>query len=305
VQNLKIIDSHSHLGDILYPSGGELIGKKNIAMPSKFDIVAYNESMLQRSFGLGEILYNLLVNFATKAERARNAAATLENMGRSLDELDISYTVCLPIAPYVTYQDLAKARLIDERIIPFTSIDFTLGSDAVKQVTCDVEEGAMGLKLHPIIQRKPLDDPLVLEVLQEFARHKKPVLTHAGVSHYYLGDEKGLNHPENGKIEKIEELIRTFPAVNFVVGHAGLFQVNEVCKRLKGLANVWVDTSFQAPEVITKLIDTFGAEKVMYASDWPYGYRKPAVKAVQVACKGDAALEELLFYKNAALLLGI
>jgi predicted TIM-barrel fold metal-dependent hydrolase len=300
---MGIIDVHSHLGDILYPNGGKLIEKQGVPMPSAFDLVAYNESMLHRSFGIGDKLYNLLYKWATKAERNRNFAATLENMSHSIDEVGIDYTVCLPIAPYVTYADLAKAREKDPRILPFTSIDFALGEGAAKQVMQDVAEGACGLKLHPIIQRKRLDDPLLLQVLQEYSSVKKPVLTHAGVSHYYLGEEDQLNHPDNGKINYVELLVRTFPNIDFIVGHAGLFQVDEVMTRLKGLDNVWVDTSFQSPEVIQKLIKTFGADKVMYASDWPYGYRKPALKAVTVACKGDKALEQMLFYENAARLL--
>jgi uncharacterized protein len=304
-QYLKIIDCHSHLGDILYPDGGKLIARKNVSMPDSFDIVTYNESMLQRSFGLGEILYGLVKNWATKVERARNAAATLENMSKSLDSTGISYTVCLPIAPYLTYRDLAEARLEDERILPFTSIDFSLGERAVAEVERDMEDGAMGLKLHPIIQCKPLNDPLLFEVLQKYSKFKKPVLTHAGVSHYYLGKEKDLNHPENGRINNVEKLVKAFPDINFIIGHAGLFQVNHVCRQLKGLDNVWVDTSFQSPETIKKLVKTFGPERVMYASDWPFGYREPALKAAKVACGGDEMLEEMIFSRNAADLLGL
>lgn len=302
---MKIIDCHSHLGDILYPDGSKLIARKNIPMPDSFDIVTYNESMLQRSFGFGEILYGLVKHWATKVERARNAAATLENMGKSLDSTGIAYTVCLPIAPYLTYRDLAEARLEDERILPFTSIDFSLGEKAITEVERDMEDGAMGLKLHPIIQRKSLSDPLLLEVLQNYAKLNKPVLTHAGVSHYYLGKEKDLNYPENGKINNVENLVKTFPGINFIIGHSGLFQVGQVCRQLKGFDNVWVDTSFQSPETIKKLIKTFGPEKVMYASDWPFGYREPALKTVKIACGGDEELEEMIFSRNAAHLLGL
>jgi hypothetical protein len=302
---LKIIDCHSHLGDILYPDGGKLIAKKSIPMPDKFDIVTYNETMLQRSFGLGEVLYNLVEHWATKVEQTRNAAATLENMGKSLDSNGIAYTVCLPIAPYLTYRDLAEARLQDERVLPFTSIDFSLGDKAFSEVEHDIEDGAVGLKLHPIIQRRPLNDPMLLELLQNYSRLKKPVLTHAGVSHYYIGAEKGLNNPENGKISNVETLVKTFPGINFIIGHAGLFQVGQVCRQLKGLDNVWVDTSFQSPENIKKLIKTFGPEKVMYASDWPFGYREPALKTVKIACGGDKGLEEMIFFRNAADLLGL
>ncbi|MCX8124851.1 MAG: hypothetical protein N3F66_11925 [Spirochaetes bacterium] len=43
----------------------------------------------------------------------------------------------------------------------------------------------------------------------------------------------------------------------------------------------------------------------MYASGWPFGYRPPAMKTVTLACRGHRVLEDLLFYKNAAMLLSI
>lgn len=302
---MPIIDVHGHLGDILYHQGGHLIYRKGIPMPSGFDIVSYNESMLQRSFGIGDKLYPLVKGWATRVERARNFAATLENMSQSLDDMNIDYAVCLPIAPYVSYRDLAEARRRDGRILPFTSIDFALGSEAVKQVREDIEDGAMGLKLHPIIQARSLNDPLVHATLEAIEEYGVPVLTHAGVSHYYLGREAARSKPENGDIPAVEALIKAFPHIKFIVGHAGLFQVKDVIRRLGNQSNVWVDTSFQPPEMISRLIDVFGDTRVMYGSDWPYGYRPPAFKAAKVACKNDSALEHKVFYENAAKLLGM
>jgi hypothetical protein len=113
---MKIIDVHSHLGDILYHNGGDLIYKQGIPMPRTFDIVTYNESMLHRSFGIGDKLYPIIEPWATRAERRRNATATLENMSHSLDETGIEYTVCLPIAPYVTYMAL-KLQFLNFRAV--------------------------------------------------------------------------------------------------------------------------------------------------------------------------------------------
>ena len=41
----------------------------------------------------------------------------------------------------------------------------------------------------------------------------------------------------------------------------------------------------------------------MFASDWPYGLRKPAILAVKEACNGDAELLKAVLYDNAAELL--
>lgn len=302
---ILIIDIHSHLGDILNHGGGALIDRKNVTMEKMWDPQTLNEKQLNRSFGLGALAYKVTEYWATKAQRARNATATLENMQSSLDEAGIDYTVCMPIAPYVTFDDLLHAREKDARILPFTSIDFTRDHDIAAQIQEDASRGAYGLKLHPIIQAVPLDDPRVTDALQACSRLKLPVLIHSGVSHYYLGKEKSRNVPDNGRIVFIEKVIRSFPSINFIVGHAGLFQVNEVCRRMKDLPNVWVDTSFQSPGTIVKLIKVFGKHKVMYASDWPYGNRMPHVNTVKVACKGDKDLENLIYYENARRLLGL
>lgn len=300
-----IIDVHGHLGDILYPDGRELIYKKEVVMDRIWDPQGTNESQLNRSFGMGKLIYKLTNYWATKGQRARNFTATLENYRRSLDENNINYAVCLPIAPCLTFEDLAEVREQEPRIIPFTSIDFTWEHDVTEKLRQDVEKGAKGLKLHPIIQNVPLTDPRTIKALQAFEKLGKPVLIHTGPSSYYLGQEKDRNTPVFGKVEYVEEVVRNFPAIRFIIGHSGLFWVNEVCRRMAKLPNVWMETSFQSPEMVRKLIALFGPEKVMYASDWPFGSRAPHIKIAKIACRGDQQLEEMIFYQNAQELLGI
>lgn len=300
-----IIDVHSHLGDILDYDGGGLIDRTGVAKEKIFDIISVSEKGLMRTYGLGPITFRLTRYWVTRAERARNAAATLENMARSLDESGVDAAVCLPIEPYVGFDDLDAARKKDRRVLPFTSIDFSSTVDFRKKLTGDVRRGALGLKLHPIIQKIPLGDRRVMEALQCFEPLNKPVLTHAGISSYYLGSERTRNTPEYGGIRYIEEMVRTFPKIRFIIGHSGLFQSAEVMRRLRGCRNVWMDTSFQSPFIIRKLVKIFGEDRVMFASDWPYGERVPALRAVRVACRGNARLEEHILSVNARELLGL
>lgn len=302
---MKIIDIHGHLGDILNPNGADLICKTGVVMQKIWDPQTQNEWQLNRSFGLGALIYRLIHHWATRAQRARNFTATLENFRRSLDEAGVDLAVCLPIAPYVTFEDLASARDHEPRILPFTSVDFTRSHDIGAKIAEDAALGAIGLKLHPIIQAVSLQNPRTIQALQACERLNKPVLIHTGVSGYYLGREKIRNIPEYGKIEYVDTIIREFPGISFIAGHAGLFQVRELCRRLKGLPNVWVDTSFQSPEIIRKLVRTFGPDKILYASDWPFGNRPPHIQTVKVACKGDHSLEERIFHRNAAELLDL
>ena len=79
----RIIDSHGHLGNILYSGGGELIFRKGVKKRFVVDIVNLAEWQLHR--GIPGILYKLLSDPFTRVGRERNETATLEN----LQDLDV------------------------------------------------------------------------------------------------------------------------------------------------------------------------------------------------------------------------
>jgi len=306
-----IIDAHGHLGDILYPGGGELIDRVGVVKEEIFDPTSRSEALLHRDpLRIGRFTYRLFARQATLAERARNATATLENFGRSLDETGVSHAVCLPIPPNVGFQDLLRASQKDPRIVAFTGVDYTPDDDGQlrdpsPQLEADVRDGARGLKLHPIIQKVPLTSEATRAAVESFAGYGLPVLFHCGISSYYL-DAEGVNEePSYGSIEHAERLARDFPGVRFIAGHAGLFAVREVMARLAPLPNVSVDTSFQNARHVRRLIDAFGSERVLFASDWPYGNRPPALAIVRKVCGRDAGLERRLLFENAAELMGL
>jgi hypothetical protein len=301
-----IIDAHSHLGDILELGGGELISKRGVVKQRVYDPIERSERDLHAGpIALGRLLHRLAGRWVTRAERARNATATLENLAHSLDATGISHTVALPVPPYVTFADLAPAAAQDPRVIPFTGVDYTRGEDSGPGLDADVAAGARGLKLHPIIQNVPLTSTATRAAVEAFAVHDLPVLFHCGISSYYLGADRAREQPRYGAIPDAVALVRDFPRVRFIAGHAGLFEVREVMALLGGLPNVSVDTSIQSVATVRELIATFGPERVLFASDWPYGNRPPAVAIAKAACRGDRDLERRIFYENAAELLGV
>lgn len=300
-----IIDIHSHLGDILYPDGGNLIFKKGLKKKIIIDLISLAELGLYKTNPISEwILKNLFENRITKACQARNRTATLENMRRSMNEAGVEKTACMPIPPNLMFEDLKRAFGADSGIIPFTGIDFTRRYGIETALRQNVAQGARGLKLHPIIQKEPLSSKRTLEAVEAFAPHNLPVLFHSGVQSYYLGQEKDSKQdPSYGELQYARDLVSTFPNVPFIAGHAGLFQYKDTMALLGGFKNVYVDTSFQSPDKIMELIGVFGPERVMYGSDWPWGSRTAAMAATKKACRGDKGLENLLFTENAARLL--
>jgi uncharacterized protein len=303
----KIIDIHTHLGDILYPNGGEQIEKIGVKKKMFFDLISLSELLLHPDFD-GTIYESPIYPFITKASRARNLIATRENMRKSMNKYGIAKSACMPIAPYLTFDDLKSAAGLDDGIVPFTSVDFTTKFDITKisaKLKNDVKDGAKGLKLHPIIQSVSLADKRTFQVVEAFEPHGLPILFHCGISHYYPKNEEDRQVPEYGKINYAKELVTAFPKVKFIAGHAGLFEIGDVIEMLGSMKNVFVDVSIQSPKNVRKLIDLFGPERVLFASDWPWGNRGTPIRAVKKACKGDEGILRRIFFENSAELLRI
>ena len=310
----EIIDIHAHLGDILYPNGGQLIEKTGVTRQNRVDFMGFMEHLNAWESRVVGRVYGLLPGGVQKKIEARidqeniyrNFTATRENLRRELDRYGISHCALLPVYPYVTFQDLWSAAQKDSALIPFTGADFADLSGIEEKFAQDVAAGAKGLKLHPILQRAKMDEAETIRVVEAFAPYDLPILLHTGYSNYYLTPpEAHLQNTDYGDIEHIVALIKAFPQVKFIAGHAGLSSVWDLMPLLEGFKNVWVDVSFQATPAIKQLIQTFGADKVMYASDWPWGSIGPSIKTVEKACRGDAGLRRQLFYENAAELLKI
>jgi predicted TIM-barrel fold metal-dependent hydrolase len=302
---MKIIDMHMHLGDILNAGGEKLINKTGVRKKILIDPISTLEVFQYRRFGVMGFFNRIFQPFVVRAERARNLTATMENYRKAAENEGITYSACMPIPPHVTFSAINDAAKDESRIIPFTGIDFSSDQDIESALRSDVKAGAKGLKLHPIIQNIPFGSRQVLEGVEAFSQHQLPVLFHCGRSSYYTFAERKRQNVRHGDIAESEKLVSAFPSVSFIAGHAGLFQVSEAMRILGKYKNVWVDVSFQSPGIIRKLIKVFGADRILYGSDWPYGGIGAAKSAVKSACRGDLSLEKRIFYENAAELLRI
>ena len=122
-----IIDIHTHLGDILNPNGGLLIFRKGVRKQKGLDVLTMSEQRMYQTNGFSEWFFTTLgQGLIIKATRARNLTATLENFQRSMDENKVAQSACMPVAPHVTFDDLRGAMASDARIIPFTSVNFSV-----------------------------------------------------------------------------------------------------------------------------------------------------------------------------------
>ncbi len=301
-----IIDAHVHLGDVLWPDGGRVIRRKGLTNSFFFDPISLDEALVFREPKVfGSLLQRLLTKRITRAEQARSACASLENMAASMEKNGVAHCVCLPVAPYVVFEDIAPPAAESPGLLPFTTLRLDSEDKMEEALKRDAQSGAAGVKLHAILQNTSYTDPLTYSALEVIQNLGLPVLFHCGVWAYRLPTDPLRDTPSLGQIRYAKKMVADFPGVRFIAGHAGLFNVREVIRDLADFKNAAVDTSFQPPEIIRELVAVFGPDRVLFGSDWPFGNQAPCIKSVKLACKNDKPLANRLLYENAAALFGL
>lgn len=307
----KIIDSHSHLGDI-FAYEKNVIYKGDVTIdPAKhnpFD--SYSKRGFEGAFLDPE-----------KPEQVQNVidmtaevsyANTLAKLSRDLDEAQVDYVCMYPIAPYINFEDYRAASLIEPRILPFTSADWSIRDAKVigEKLLADAAQGAYGLKIHPILQSISLRDPLVEEVLSIWEQTGLPVVSHCGVNSYYPDDcdEAKTQEPLNGNLDDFMYIVKRMPGVKFISAHAGGLAGGEaeiLAENLAGAENLWVDTTFRSGADMCKLVDLFGEDRVLFGVDRPFGGTLESVETAFAAFGKGTELSEKVMYTNTAKLIGL
>jgi predicted TIM-barrel fold metal-dependent hydrolase len=293
-----IIDTHVHLGDVLF--GKNITFQQGVVKRDHHcfleklennDNIPYPEMLEADPIVLAESILN--------EEQARNNAGSLENLAKSLDRNTVDFAWALPIVPNISFEEILAASKLDPRIVPFTGIDFRLGEAAAEKLARDSENGAGGLKVHPILQRRAMDDPLVFHCLEAWKKTKKPVIFHTYRYEYFHPEQACMNAPDYGSNLNFLRVARHFPELIMIAAHSGgPFDFSEILSG-KDMKNLYVDVSFQPADVIRAFIKEFGPERVLFGSDWPWGCQETPIRLIKQAADGDQTVEDLLLYKNA------
>lgn len=121
-----------------------------------------------------------------------------------------------------------------------------------------VRRGFLGLKLHPLSQRFPLDDPQAVELFEMAAEAELPVLIHAG-----FGMER--------IVEPLLPTLERHPGLRLILGHAGMVDVLEASRAFLEYPNVLFETSVVKAKDLYVLFRSVPPGRICYGSDIPYG----------------------------------
>jgi predicted TIM-barrel fold metal-dependent hydrolase len=293
-----IIDTHTHLGDLLY--GKDIIFKQNIVShksDKELRIWELNDFVADGLFD--DMDEQTFLDHMRNGDHARNECATLQNMQRSLNNNNIDKAWVLPVLPNVCFESILAASKLDDRIVPFTSIDYYLSPEqAAEKVINDVRNGAMGLKVHPVLQRKKIHNETLLTVLEEWRKVCKPVIFHTAEYEYFFEDESFRDRADYSNNNEFIQLAKEFPTIPMVAAHGGGPTTHEQILPAAKLDNVYVDLSFQPLVAIKDVIRAFGEDKILFGSDWPWGSQDIPLKLMMEATKNNLDAREKIFFKN-------
>ena len=158
--------------------------------------------------------------------------------------------------------------------------------------------GLKGVKLHPDIQNFKIDDYRNLKIYELCEKHGIPILMHTGDSRY---DRSNPN--------RLCPILEIYTDLIIVAAHFGGYSIwEEATDKLKDFPNVYVDCSssfaFIKPRTAKKIIRTYGADKVLFATDYPMWEPKAEIEYFFKLKLKDEELEKIL-YKNAEKVFGI
>lgn len=180
-----------------------------------------------------------------------------------------------------------KMEQFPDRLLGFAVINpWAMGAEEELE-RCYKEFGMRGLKLNAVRYGFAADRHSLLDPVFEICSTYK-----AAVNAHAMSDVFSIP-------AKWEEMARTFPDVPIILSHMGIplmvESAFEVARRNK---NIFLNTAIAFPPVVKRAIEEVGPEKVLMASDAPYGSMEQEIQKIEY-CTSDPAARRLILGENA------
>lgn len=170
-----------------------------------------------------------------------------------------------------------------------------------ESIEADIDEiislGLKGVKMHPDFQKFHIDDEKCYKIY-EACRGKLPVLLHTGDSRY------DYSNPQ-----RMKKVLEDFPDLTVIGAHFGGWSCwKEAVETLSEYKNFYVDCSssfdWLSPEESRNIIRAYGADHVLFATDFPmWSHETEFKRFIDIALTDEE--NELILYKNSVRLFGI
>jgi hypothetical protein len=189
---------------------------------------------------------------------------SLETMLALLDQVDPGARACVfalhdperrPAYRVPNDRVLAWAKESGGRLYPFCRLD--PADDPIAEGERCLALGARGIKLHPRAQSFGFDTPVAAAIFELAREAGVPILIHAG---------RGMP-----PMDALADLALAQPQVALILAHGAIADQGMFAARLAEHPAVYYDTSIFSPFDLVELFARVPAERIVFASDMPYG----------------------------------
>jgi len=188
----------------------------------------------------------------------------------------------------------------DVKLISFGGIHPD-SSDYKYELKQIVNLGLKGIKLHPDYQDTMFDDIKYMRIIDYASELGLIIVTHAGLD---------IGYPDyiHCTPQAVRKVIDEVAPEKLVLAHFGGYRCWDDVEELLVGQNVYFDTAFIysaiEKEQFLRMLDIHGADKVLFATDSPWGGQKQSIEWFNNMKLSSKTLEKIL-YKNAVELLKI
>jgi predicted TIM-barrel fold metal-dependent hydrolase len=182
-----------------------------------------------------------------------------------------------------------------DRLIGFANIKPPQGlaacRDEIKRTVRDW--GFRGIKLHPQVDRYPVNDRALVHPIIELAiEYDVPVWVHTG------------NQP-HATPTLLAAVARDFPEAKIIIGHMGSGMFYDAICLARRYDNLYVDISLQGGHAFKTACEDVGAKKMLFGSDSPYANPGSVKRMIEETPLLTEAEKALVLGGNIARLIGL
>lgn len=233
---------------------------------------------------------------------------TLNGLKQSMKEAGITTSVILPVVTkpeqFDTINRYATSITGKDGIISFGGIHPN-SENYKKELDVIIALGLKGIKLHPDYQDTFIDDQRYIDIITYAVDHNLIVSIHAGID---IGIHEPVHCPPDRAFLMLQKVLTktSNPYPKIILAHTGGYdQWDQVEQYLVG-QNVYFDISFSLPMIsddqMLRIIHNHGSERILFATDSPWGGQKETVQHVEQLPLTDKEKDAIL-YQNASKLL--
>lgn len=229
------------------------------------------------------------------------ATHTVPNLLAEMDACRIQRALVLPIAFGLPFGDDLTERFMQaiedagagDRLMRGASVHDG-DPDAVAKLERYARAGARAVKLHPAGQRFFPDSEEAMRIYEACGRLGLVVFFHAGRA----GIEPDYTH-QFTLMRNYEPMLKRFPDVQFVLGHAGARDIADAVPLARKYPNAWMEIHGQGVTRLHELLEALGPERLLFGSDWPFYHLAATLAKVLIVTEKKPEARRAILSGNA------